>query len=201
MPKFRLQAEHSCEPDAPARKFAMHLALIGYRGVGKSTIGPRVAALGGVKAIDADQEIERAEGRSLREIFSSLGEPCFRDLETQMLKRLLAANESCVLSLGGGVILRAENRRLMKSGFTVWLTAPLEVIVGRLELDAEKQSQRPSLTALTPAEEVARLLAERRPYYAECADLTIPTDQLSIEDAAQTILTAWRARDAQLIKR
>jgi shikimate kinase len=179
----------------------MHLALIGYRGAGKSTIGPRIAALGGAPVVDADQEIEKAEGKSIREIFSSLGEEHFRDLETQMLRRLLAAQAPTVLSLGGGVILQTENRALLKSCFAVWLTASLEVILNRLEQDAEKRAQRPSLTGLPAADEVARLLAERRPYYAECADLTVQTDQLSVEDAAQTILTAWRAHDAQPTKR
>ncbi len=178
----------------------MHLALIGYRGAGKSTIGPQVASLRNVPAIDADVEIERTAGKSIREIFTESGEGHFRELETAMLRKLLEGPTS-VLSLGGGVILKPENRELLKSCFTVWLTAPLEVILERLELDSEKRAQRPSLTALSPAEEVARLLEQRNPYYAECADLTVPTDQLSVEDASRTILEAWQARDAGQAKR
>lgn len=179
----------------------MHLALIGYRGTGKSTIGPRVAELCGVTAIDADLEIEKAEGRSIREIFADQGEARFRELETRMLETLVAGREHRVLSLGGGVILRDENRAMLKSCFTVWLAAPLEVILKRLESDAQKSAQRPSLTGLSPSEEVARLLTERRPFYAECADLTVQTDQLSVEDAARTIESAWRARHVLPMKR
>lgn len=178
----------------------MHLALIGYRGTGKSTIAPQIALLRGVKAIDADGEIERTAGKSIREIFAEGGEARFRDLETQMLQALLQAPPS-VLSLGGGVILRPENRALLKSCFTVWLTAPLETILKRLELDSQKRSQRPSLTSLPPAQEIAELLEQRNPLYAECADLTVSTEQLSVEETAKSILEAWQARDAAQAKR
>lgn len=176
-----------------------HLALIGYRGSGKSTIGPIVATLRSVPAVDADEALEKAAGRPIHAIFSDSGEAYFRDLETATLRRLLGDPPS-VLSLGGGVILREENRRLLQSCFTVWLTAPLEVLVARLTQDA-KRAQRPSLTSLPHAEEVTRLLQEREPYYAACADFTIPTEQLSAEEAAKSILNAWRARDAAPSKR
>jgi shikimate kinase len=174
----------------------MHLALIGYRGAGKSTIGPLVASLCGALSVDADVEIERAQGQTIGEIFASRGQDFFRDLETQMLGKLVVGEHVAVLALGGGVILRPENRDLLRSCFTVWLTAPLEILLERLKHDAEKQAQRPSLTGLPQTEEVARLLREREPLYAMCADLTIDTSQTSAKAAAETILRQWRSRDA-----
>jgi shikimate kinase len=177
-----------------------HLALIGYRGSGKSTVGPAVAALCQLLPLDADLEIERKAGKAIREIFFEQGESYFRDLETQTLRELVA-REPAVLSLGGGVILREENRRLLKKCFTVWLTAPPEVLLRRLREDVEKRAQRPSLTGLPQAEETARLLSEREPFYASCADLTLKTDQHTVESAAETILKAWQTHDAAHGKR
>lgn len=177
-----------------------HLALIGYRGSGKSTIGPLIGSLGNLDVFDADLLIEDSTGQSIREIFVDRGESGFRDLETATLRRLLS-QPPAILSLGGGVILREENRQLLKSCFTVWLTAPLEVLLTRLEADAEKLAQRPSLTGLPAAEEVERLLAEREPLYAACADFTVRTDLVSVESAAKSILQAWQAHDAAQHKR
>lgn len=191
-----MSAAQSFPDDSPFT----HLALIGYRGSGKSTIGPQVAALANVPVFDADAEIERAAGKSIREVFSERGEAHFRELETETLRELLSRKPS-VLSLGGGVVLREENRSLLKYCFTVWLTAPLEVLLNRLELDAGKSAQRPSLTGLPQNEEVARLLEERQPFYAKCADFTVSTDQFSVEEAARTILEAWQAHDAGQCKR
>lgn len=172
-----------------------HLALIGYRGSGKSTIGPQIGAITGLSVFDADTEIEKAAGKSIREIFTEHGEAGFRDFETKTLRELLS-QPPAILSLGGGVILREENRRRLKNCFAVWLTAPLEILLSRLEADAEKRAQRPALTDLPVAEEVARLLSEREPLYAACADFTVRTDLVSVESAAKTILQAWQAHDA-----
>lgn len=177
-----------------------HLALIGYRGAGKSTIGPRVGELAGALVFDADAEVERAAQLSIAEIFSLEGEQGFRDRESAMLRQLLSGPSS-ILCLGGGVVLRAENRALLKSCFTVWLTAPVKVLLERLQRDAQKRSQRPALTSLPEAEEMVRLLEIRSPFYAECADLTLQTDQLTVDQAAQTILAAWRASAAAPDKR
>lgn len=177
-----------------------HVALIGFRGAGKSTIAPHLAALAGVEAFDADRELEAAAGRSIREIFAQDGEAHFRDLETKLLQTLLD-RPPAVLSLGGGVILREVNRSLLRRCFTVWLDAPRDVILSRLALDLAKSDQRPSLTGLSPAEEVAKLLEERAPIYAKCADFTVDTSRYSAEEAAETIWKEWKTHAATGDKR
>lgn len=167
------------------------LVLIGYRGTGKSTIGPILARRLGWTFIDADERIEAAAGRSIAEIFAAEGETGFRDRESATLAELCRGDD-LVIATGGGVILRDANRqRLRDSGFVVWLTASPETIWDRLQHDPTTTSRRPNLTPGGGLDEIRSLLAVREPLYRQTANFTIATEALSPEAAADAILSAW----------
>ncbi len=154
----------------------MNLYLIGYRGSGKTTVAAELARLLGWKWLDADEEIEQRAGKTIQEIFASSGEPSFRDLEAAVVADL-AKLGSQVIALGGGAVLREENRVAIRaSGKVVWLQASPEVLFERISNDASTAERRPNLTAGGGLAEVERLLAIRAPIYAACADLTLDAE-------------------------
>ena len=166
------------------------LFLIGYRGTGKSTAARLVAARLGWDWCDADALLEERAGRSIREFFAAEGEPGFRSRESLILEEL-AARSRLVVATGGGVILREENRRLLReAGFVAWLTADVETIARRVAGDPTTAGRRPNLT-VGGAVEIAELLRVREPLYRACADLEIATPGRSPESVAEAILTAW----------
>jgi shikimate kinase len=165
-----------------------NLVLIGYRGTGKTTIGRIVAARLGWAFVDADDEIEAAAGCSIAEIFAREGEAGFRERERRVVADL-ARRASSVVSLGGGAVLRAENRTAIRAGAqVVWLTASPRTIFARLTRDAATAARRPNLTAHGGLAEIEELLAARQPLYRECATLTIDTDGRSADEIAALIL-------------
>jgi shikimate kinase len=153
------------------------LALIGYRGTGKSTVARHLALALGWDWVDADVELELRAGKTISAIFADDGELAFRDLESQVLADLVR-RERVVLAAGGGVVLREANRKLLKEfARVVWLQASAETIVARIATDATTSGRRPNLTVRGGADEVIQLLRERTPLYEQCADLTIDTEQ------------------------
>lgn len=155
----------------------MILTLIGYRATGKSTLAPLLAARLGWSWIDADVELERRAGRTIREIFNSGGESEFRHLERATLVDLLAQDQ-LVLAAGGGAVLNPETRRDFKAaGPVVWLKATVDTIERRLCGDETTAERRPNLTAAGGREEIERLLKQRESIYRDVADLVIQTDE------------------------
>ncbi|MBC7856929.1 MAG: shikimate kinase [Pirellulaceae bacterium] len=151
----------------------MNLYLIGYRGSGKTTVAEELARLLGWKWLDADEEIERRAGTTIKEIFTTSGEQSFRDLETTVIADLALLNGH-VIALGGGAVLREVSRVAIRaSGKVVWLQASPAVLFQRISGDASTAERRPNLTAAGGLAEVERLLAIRGPIYAACADLTL----------------------------
>ena len=151
----------------------MNLYLIGYRGSGKTTVAAELARLLGWKWLDADDEIERRAGKSIKEIFATWGEPAFRDLEVAVIADLSKLT-SHVIALGGGAVLREESRHDIRNfGKVVWLEAAAEILFQRISGDACTAERRPNLTAAGGLAEIERLLALRAPVYAACADLTL----------------------------
>lgn len=165
--------------------------LIGYRGTGKSTIGPLLAARLCWHFVDADVHTETVAGRSIADIFATEGEVGFRDRESATLSELASRSQQ-VIATGGGVILRAANRELLRNaGFVAWLSASPEAIWERLQSDPTTAARRPNLTALGGLEEVRSLLAAREPLYRKTANLEIRTEGQSPEAIADAIFTAW----------
>ncbi len=156
------------------------IALVGLMGVGKSSVGRRLANALGLPFRDADAEVEAAAGRSIPEIFADLGEPAFRDGERRVIGRLLEGPPH-VLATGGGAFMSPETRALIKErALSVWLKADLEVLARRIG----RKDNRPLLIGKEPID-VLRAQAEARyPAYAE-ADIAVETG-----DAAHHITVA-----------
>lgn len=167
----------------------MVITLIGYRGTGKSTVGPQLAARLGWSFLDADPEIERKTGKSIREIFEKEGEPVFREIEAETLAELLATDR-LVLAPGGGAVLNEQTRERMRAaGPVVWLVAPVEVILERMRSDVTSHGRRPALTKLAPRDEVERLLAMREPLYSDVASLRVETADRDVTAIVEEIVS------------
>jgi shikimate kinase len=173
----------------------MNLFLIGYRGSGKTTVARELAELLGWPWVDADAVLEERAGRSIKQIFAGEGEPAFRDLESAVVADL-AAGERQIVALGGGAILREQNRQALAArGFTVWLQAAAETLQERIAADPTTGDRRPNLTGQGGLDEIRTLLAQRTPLYQGCADLIVSADRLDPPAIARTILAALRERN------
>ena len=149
---------------------APNLFFIGPMGAGKTTIGRRVAELLGLPFHDLDHEIELHTGATIPLIFDVEGETGFRQREQTVLAEF-AAKTGIVLATGGGAVLAAENRRLLRQrGFVVYLETTLDDQLSRLARDRK----RPLLTAPDRRERLRTLATIRNPLYGEIADMTIP---------------------------
>jgi shikimate kinase len=148
------------------------VALVGMMGAGKTSIGKRLAARLGVPFADADHEIEEAAGMSVAEIFAKFGEPYFRDGERRVIARLLG-EKPLVLATGGGAYMDDVTRATMKNAaFTIWLKAPIEILLGRVRKRQGADQTRPLLANNDMRDTLERLLAVREPVYAT-ADMVL----------------------------
>ena len=159
------------------------LILIGLPASGKTTVGRQLARRLDMPFFDCDEAIEAAAGCSVSDIFARYGEAYFRELEHRTLETL-CRKEGCVIATGGGAVLSAENRRLLRrSGTVFWLDRPLADI-----MSTDFQTGRPLLTAGRKALE--RLAAERRALYAACAHYRIAEPLLEL--AISQIEEIWK---------
>lgn len=166
----------------------MVITLIGYRGSGKTTVAGALAARLGWEWIDADAELERRDGRSIREIFDTDGEAYFRRLERETIVDLLC-KDRFVLAAGGGAILDGDSRAdIQAAGPVVWLHASIEKLYDRIESDETTSQRRPNLTAAGGRREIEEVLTQREPLYRECASIMIRTDELTTEQIVDQIL-------------
>jgi shikimate kinase len=171
-------------PPDPETQPPRNIVLIGFMGTGKSALGKELAAGLHFDLIDTDQLIADASQQSIPEIFSLHGEPYFRDLEANAL-RALAGRTELVICTGGGIIVRPENRTLLKQlGFVVWLDAPEDTVYDRIS----RKRDRPLLQTENPRATISRLLRDRRPLYRDAANLVINTGQLDLEKTARGII-------------
>lgn len=167
-----------CAPDKT-------ITLIGLMGVGKTTVGRRLAQALDLPFRDADEEIERAAGRSVSEIFADFGEAGFREGERKVIARLLQ-EPPMVLALGGGAFVDPDTRALIKAHATsVWLTADVETLVARVK----RRDSRPLLRGRNPRTVLGELLEKRTPAYAE-ADLHVDAGGSSHQGTLDRILEA-----------
>jgi shikimate kinase len=168
----------------------MNLALIGFMGAGKTTVGRRLARMTGMEFVDSDAEITRLHG-PIPEIFANLGEARFRAYEREALERL-CARESCVIAVGGGAVLDAGNRALLRSRcLVVHLAISPEAAHARVA----RRSHRPLLGETPSLERVRALLAERADAYAD-SDLRIDVGDSTAGRVAGTIARWYRAHSS-----
>jgi shikimate kinase len=167
------------------------IALVGLMGVGKSTVGRRLARRLGLPFADGDIEIEAAAGMTVSDIFASLGEGDFRAGEARVMRRLLEGPR-LVLATGGGAMLNAETRALMKTNaLTVWMRADLETIAQRVA----RRDTRPLLRGKDPLETLRTLAEARYPVYGE-ADVTVDVAGGAHAQAVEAIVQALKAHGA-----
>lgn len=159
-------------------KRARNLILIGFMGTGKTTVGQRVAHSLGFRFIDTDKLIVKQSGKPIPRIFEEEGEEAFRRLETETLRRC-AEGEGQVISTGGGIVTREENCEILRrAGYVVWLRASPEIIFERIR----RNRNRPLLQTPDPMKTIHELLEARNALYESCADLSITTDPLTMEE-------------------
>lgn len=160
------------------------IAIVGLMGVGKTTIGTKLAEKIGYYFIDSDQEIEDLEGISISQIFSNFGEKYFREVEKKIIAERILRNEEMVLSLGGGAFIDEETRKILKEKATIiWLKAPLEIILYRIGA----KGTRPLLNHKNKKLVLEELAAKRYPIYAE-ADFSFDTDKEAHEVLVKKII-------------
>lgn len=169
-----------------------NVILVGYMGTGKTSVGRKIADSLGFKFVDTDELIVSMAGKSIPAIFEESGEPAFRDLETKAL-RSAAAGADQVISTGGGIVLRDENRKIInQSGYCIWLRASADAIFQRVSTN----NNRPLLKTENPRETIDSMLREREPSYRAVADLEIKTDGLSIDEVAYGVCESARVHFA-----
>jgi shikimate kinase len=169
------------------------LALIGYRGTGKSTVGRILADRLSRTFLDADLEIEARAGQSIRALFRDHGEACFRDWEERTLQELIERFPSAIIATGGGAVLRESNRRrIHEFGFVVWLTALPRELARRLESASGATPSRPALTPMGTIDEIEQVLAERKPLYEILADMVVETGGRTPDQVASAVLSSWK---------
>ncbi len=172
------------EDVAPAR-----IVLVGFMGAGKTTVGRLLARELGWKFLDMDRRVEERCGSRVREIFAEHGEAFFREQERAVAEQARRL-ERCVVAAGGGAFAFEATREALRDGaVSVWLWAPLPVLLGRVRLDGSRP-------LAANRETIARLFAEREPSYrlADChVDATAGPDEV----ARRVRLTVFRASGAR----
>ena len=164
--------------------------LTGFMGTGKSTILNCLHEICGLEKIEMDEQIVREEGMSIPDIFAEKGEEYFRNLETDLVKRI-SAIENVVVSCGGGSVLRDENAALMKeNGCIVFLRATPETIYERVK----DSTNRPILNGNMNVEYIRELMEKRRPRYEAVADICVDTDGKDVDAISEEILKAVENR-------
>ncbi|MGR8948188.1 MAG: shikimate kinase AroK [Gammaproteobacteria bacterium] len=158
------------------KKIRKRIFLIGPMGAGKSTLGRRLAKSLHLDYCDTDEELVERTGASISLIFDVEGEEGFRDREANLLLEL-TERDNLVLATGGGIVLREQNRRILRErGFVVYLHAPLE----RLYERTSKDTSRPLLQTGNAREKLREIVEQRGPLYEQTADISVDTDIYSI---------------------
>ncbi len=164
------------------------VVMIGLMGAGKSQIGRELAAKLNLVFVDADEEIVKAAGCSISDIFELYGESAFRDVEQRIISRLLDGKGK-IISTGGGAFMNSEIRRIIaKKGISIWLRAELEILVER----TGRRGGRPLLEKGDPREILKGLMEERYPVYAE-ANIVVDSQDVPIDETVNETAAALTA--------
>lgn len=172
-----------------------HLVLVGMTGSGKSSVGRYLASALKRDFIDTDKRVESTAGKSVREIFETDGEETFRQFEAQVLREVLASDGQTVVAAAGGVVTRSENRQELRErcntgeAIVVWLRANTAELLQRVQ----KGTHRPLLDK-DPQGTLASMERARTPLYEEVASVVVDTDELSIDQVGQLVLTLLENR-------
>lgn len=172
-----------------ARRIDRPLVLVGLMGVGKSTVGNRVASLIGRDFVDADHEIEEAAQLSISEIFEQFGEQYFRDGERRVIARLMEEKRG-VIATGGGAFVDPDTRQLiLDQGIAVWIDCAISTLVER----TGRKNTRPLLRNGDPREILTRLHKEREPFYSQAPIHVMSDSGPHIETAVKILeaVDAW----------
>ncbi len=163
------------------------IALIGFMGVGKSTMGRKLAHKMKLPYVDLDREIETRMGKSIGEVFAQGRENYFREMEHRVLRELLDGQKK-IISTGGGTVLSERNRRLLKyNSYVIHLQASVKTIHQR----TRHRTHRPLLNVPDPVSVIVKLLKERKNYY-DIAHLKIPTDRQKMQTNLQRMMEGYR---------
>lgn len=161
-----------------------NIFLIGFMGCGKSTVAAKMNQMYGMQVVEMDQMIEEQQKMRIPDIFEQYGEKYFRDLESDLLKKLQSASNQ-VVSCGGGVVLREQNvAEMKKNGRIVLLTAKPENILKRVR----GNDNRPILKGKKNVQDITELMETRREKYEAAADLIVSTDDKPVQDICIEIL-------------
>ncbi len=165
-----------------------HLVLIGLMGSGKSSVGRCLSGVTGIPFVDTDALVEAHERKRVREIFADSGEEHFRELEHEMVAKIMLETTPSIVATGGGAIIREANRKLLwQHGFVVYLQAGVDLLLER----TSRNSSRPLLSISDPRLKLEELLASRAPFY-EQADLICPVSGKNIQEVGEAILAIWK---------
>jgi len=160
------------------------LYLIGFMGVGKTTIGKQIAALNKVIFIDTDSQIEKETSKSIKEIFETDGEIAFRKLETDTIHSI---DRKAIIACGGGLPAHNNNIEYLKhKGIVIYLKASTETLIKRLEKNKNKRPLISKLTNDKLLEFIRKILKEREETYKQ-ADYTIETDNKTVKEVLREI--------------
>lgn len=166
-----------------------NVALVGFMGSGKSSVGRLIARSLGGRFVDTDRLVVDHAGCEITEIFATRGEAYFRSVESGVLRALLG-EAGLVVATGGGIVTVAENAgALTELGYVVWLDASEEVIWERVS----RNSNRPLLHTENPRETMRRLLEARNPMYQAVANLRVDTSTLTHAEVAEIVCREMRA--------
>lgn len=161
------------------------VVLVGLMGVGKSTVGRKLAGLLGRDFVDADEAIVEAARRSIPEIFETFGEAHFRDGERRVIARLIEERHGVIATGGGAFVDPATRALVLEKGIAVWIDCAIDTLVER----TSRRATRPLLRGGNPREILTRLAAERAPFYAE-APIHVTSDTGPHAETARAIIKA-----------
>ena len=168
----------------------MSIVLIGARGSGKSTIGRKLADQLWQSFIDVDEQIIARAGKTIREIFEQEGEGHFRQIEAEVIRESCGLSDQ-VIALGGGSLMREENRLALRGGShkLIYLRCDSDELARRIKADPHSAATRPNLTSLGGGvEEIELLLAQREPIYRQCMHAELDVTHLTPDEAATRIV-------------